>query len=242
MKHTGLSDPALQLCRRSMHHSFLQEGRSVLDLEVQLPEAPGALFLNQYYRRFCRCLFRYCAERLIPVLPEDAQPLQLILEYRIRLLTASLLSLTLELHRRDLSTRPAAQFASVWSRESGMLLTLRSFFPGCPFYRRRVNEWLRREALARLDSGYCLYDPAQAERAGRLFRAQNFYAAEKGLVQFFPALTLGSAAEGIPEFCLPWNSLSMGKLRLPHLPEDSGNAILWHEQVTGAAGTLPHDR
>ena len=214
MKLKGLADPELRLQTKPLSRSFLREGRTVLDLEAALPEAAGAAPINVYYRRLYRKLTDYCEKELVPALPEGLPPLKLSLEYRVRLLTPALLSLTLELRRLEGRSMPAARFAAVWSRNSGAPLPLRTFFPGSFGYRRRLRDWLRREALERLRSGYYLYDPQQAERAGRLFSPRHFYASEKGLVLFFPPLTLGSAAEGIPEFCLPWDAAG------PHLPEN----------------------
>ena len=214
MKLNGLADPELRLQTKPLSRSFLREGRAVLDLEAALPEAAGAAPMNAYYRRLYRKLTDYCERELVQALPGDLPPLKLSLEYNVRLLTPVLLSLTLELRRRDGRSMPAARFGAVWSRKSGAPLPLRAFFPGSPGYRRRLREWLRREALERLRSGYCLYDPQQAERAGRLYSPRHFYAAEKGLVLFFPPLTLGGAAEGIPEFCLPWDAAG------PQLPEN----------------------
>ena len=205
MKLNGLSSPELTLRTRHTSRSFLREGRNVLSLEAGLPEVSGAAPMNAYYRRLFRRLADYCEGELLPELPEDQPPLLLKLDYRVTLLTPELLSLSLELHRRDGRPMPAARFAAVWSRSSGVPLPLRAFFPQPLGFRRQLREWLRGEALGRLRSGYCLYDPEQAERAGKLFFPRNFYAAEKGLVLFFPPLTLGSAAEGIPEFCLPWD-------------------------------------
>lgn len=193
------------LMTRKLCRSYLREGKAVLDLEAEIPELKGAVLLNAYYGRFFRQLAGYCAEELVPDLPEREQPLKLSLCCQVRLNTPSLLSLTLELLRRDGRTMPAARFGTVWSRSAGVPIPLRAFFPKPMGLHRRLREWIRSQALERLNSGYCLYDPQQADRAGRLFSPRNFYAAEKGLVLFFPPLTLGSAAEGIPEFLLPWD-------------------------------------
>lgn len=205
MKLNGLGLPDLRLMTRHTSRSFLREGRNVLSLEAELPEVNGASPMNAYYRRLFRQLAGFCDRELIPALPKEQPPLRLHLDYRVTLLTPELLSLSLELHRQEVRPIPAARFAAVWSRSSGVPLPLRAFFPNPLGTRRKLREWLREEALGRLRSGYCLYDPEQAERAGKLFSPRNFYAAEKGLVLFFPPLTLGSAAEGIPEFCLPWD-------------------------------------
>ena len=190
---------------RKLSRCFLRGGKAVVDLKAQLPEIRGAVLLNAYYERFFRQLTEYCAKRLVPELPEREQPLELELTYQIRLITPSLLSLTLELIRRDGRTIPAARFGAVWSRSAGIPLSLRSFFPKPAGYRHRLRAWIRTQALERLRSGRCLYDPGQAVQADRLFSPRDFYAAEKGLVLFFPPLTLGSAAEGIPEFLLTWD-------------------------------------
>ncbi len=214
MKRSGLGAQELSLQTRHASRSFLREGRNVLSLEAELPEVSGAAPMNAYYRRLYHKLAEFCDRELIPALPEDQPPLRLCLEYRVTLLTQELLSLSMELQRRDERSLPAARFAAVWSRSSGVPLPLRAFFPRPLGSRRKLREWLRAEALERLRSGYCLYDPEQAERAGRLFFPRNFYASEKGLVLFFPPLTLGCAAEGIPEFCLPWDEAG------PRIPQN----------------------
>lgn len=214
MKLNGLADPELCLRRKTLNRSFLREGRTVVSLEAELPEADGAAPLNAYYRRLYRKLTDYCASQLVPALPEDRPPLELELDCRVPLLTPGYLSLSLELRRRDLPALPAARFGAVWSRVSGVPLPLRSFFPHPLRYRKKLGQWLRNQAMERLRSGYCLYDPRMAERADRLYSPDHFYADEKGLILFFPPLTLGSAAEGIPEFCLPWDEAG------PRLPEN----------------------
>lgn len=198
-------DESVFLMTRKLRRSYLREGKAVLDLEAEIPERKGAVLLNAYYGRLFRQLAGYCAEELVPDLPDRAQPLKLSLAYQVRLITPSLLSLTLDLVRRDDRAMPAARFGTVWSRSAGVPIPLRAFFPKPMGLHRRLREWIRAQALERLDSGYCLYDPQQADRAGKLFSPHNFYAAERGLVLFFPPLTLGSAAEGIPEFLLPWD-------------------------------------
>ena len=214
MKLNGLADPELELTAKRESRSFQREGKTVLSLEAELPEAAGAAYLNAYYRRIYRQLTLYCERELVPALEPQLPPMKLGLEYRVRLLTPALLSLTMELRRRGARPITAARFGAVWNRADGMPLPLRAFFPRPFGYRHRLSLWLRGEALERLRSGWCLYDPRQAERAGRLFSPEHFYAAEKGLVLFFPPLTLGSAAEGIPEFCLPWDDAG------PRLPEN----------------------
>ena len=198
---------------RKLCRSFLRDGNPVLDLDARLPEIKGAVCLNAYYRRLYRKLAAYCANKLAQDLPIRKQPLKLDLEYRVRLITPGLLSITLELIRRDGRAMPAARFGAVWSRSTGTPLMLRDFFPKTIGFRRRLRERIRSEALERLSSGFCLYDPRQADRAGRLFSPQDFFAVEQGLVLFFPPLTLGSASEGIPEFLLPWEPAG------PMLPE-----------------------
>ena len=193
------------LSSRRICRSFLRDGNTVLDLDARLPEIKGAVLMNAYYNRLFRQLAGFCAEELVPDLPARDIPLKLDLEYQVRLMTPGILSLTLELFRRDGRSIPAARFGAVWSRTAGVPLPLRAFFPKVVGLRRRLRGWIRSEALERLRSGFCLYDPRQAERAGSLFSPQNYYAAERGLVLFFPPFTLGSASEGIPEFLLPWD-------------------------------------
>ena len=212
MKETNDEDPVLMT--RKISRSFLHDGQAVLNLDARLPEIKGAVFLNSYYKRLFRQLAGYCAHELAPDLPVREHPLKLDLEYRVRLMTPGLLSLTLELIRRDGKPMPAARFGAVWSRSAGVMLPLRAFFPKKVGLRRRLQNRIRSEALERLSSGFCLYDPRQAERAGKLYSPQHFYASERGLVLFFPPLTLGSAAEGIPEFLLPWDPAG------PLLPEN----------------------
>ena len=193
------------LITRKLSRSILRDGKAVLMLEAELPEVRGAVFLNAYYGRLFRHLAGYCADRLVPELPDRAGPLELDLTYRVRLLTPALLSLTLELNRRDGRTMPAARFGAVWSRKTGFPLPMQAFFPKIHGFRRMIRQWVRTEALDRLSSGFCLFDPLQTEHADRLYSLQHFYASEQGLVLYFPPLTLGSAAEGIPEFLMPWD-------------------------------------
>ena len=193
------------LSTRRICRSFLRDGNTMLDLDARLPEIKGAAWMNAYYSRLFRRLAGFCAEELVPELPSRDHPLKLDLEYQLRLMTPGILSLTLELFRRDGRSIPAARFGAVWSRTAGFPLPLRAFFPKTSGLRRCLRSWLRAEALERLRSGFCLYDPRQAERAGILFSPQNYYASEQGIVLFFPPLTLGSPSEGIPEFLLPWD-------------------------------------
>ena len=199
---------------RRIRRSFLRDGNTVLDLDARLPEIKGAVLMNAYYNRLLRRLAGFCAEELVPDLPTRDHPLKLDLEYQVRLMTPWILSLTLELFRRDGRSIPAARFGAVWSRTTGVPLPLRAFFPKAAGLRRRLRNWIRSEALDRLHSGFCLYDPRQAKQAGSLFSPQNFYASDRGLVLFLPPLTLGSASEGIPEFLLPWDPAG------PRLPEN----------------------
>ena len=189
---------------RRLSRSFLRDGKAVLVLDGTLPEIRGSVCLNAYYGRLFRQLAGYCAEELVPELPELEEPIMLDLTYQVRLVTPVLMSLTLDLVRRDGRAMPAARFGTVWSRKTGFPLPIQAFFPKASGLRRRIRQWVRSEALERLGSGFCLYDPMQAEQADRLYSLQHFYAAERGLVLYFPPLTLGGAAEGIPEFLMPW--------------------------------------
>ena len=210
----GMNGEGDVLSSRRICRTFLREGNTVLELNARLPEINGAAMMNAYYNRLFRRLAGFCAEELVPDLPTRDHPLKLDLEYQVRLMTPWILSLTLELFRRDGRSIPAARFGAVWSRTTGVPLPLRAFFPKATGLRRRLRNWIRSEALDRLHSGYCLYDPRQAEQAGSLFSPQNFYASDRGLVLFLPPLTLGSASEGIPEFLLPWDPAG------PRLPEN----------------------
>ena len=125
MKETNDEDPVLMT--RKISRSFLHDGQAVLNLDARLPEIKGAVFLNSYYKRLFRQLAGYCAHELAPDLPVREHPLKLDLEYRVRLMTPGLLSLTLELIRRDGRPMPAARFGAVWSRSAGVMLPLRAF-------------------------------------------------------------------------------------------------------------------
>lgn len=193
------------LSTRKLCRSYQRDGATILNLDAELPMCRESSLLNAYYGRLFRRLSGFCAEKLLPMLPNPEQPLKLSLTYRIRLVTPALLSLTLELTRQDKHTMPAARFGQVWSRSSWVPFSLQAFFPKAAGLRRQIRDRLRSEALERLRSGYCLYDPLMAEQAGQLYSIHDFYAAESGLVLFFQPLILGSAAEGIPEFLLPWD-------------------------------------
>ena len=212
MKETN--DEEEIITTRRIRRSFLRDGNTVLDLDARLPEIKGAVLMNAYYNRLFRQLAGFCAEELVPDLPTQDHPLKLDLEYQVRLMTPGILSLTLELFRRNGRSIPAARFGTVWSRSAGVPLPLRAFFPKVVGLRRRLRGWIRSEALERLRSGFCLYDPRQAAQAGSLFSPQNFYVSDRGLVLFLPPLTLGSVSEGIPEFLLPWDPAG------PRLPEN----------------------
>lgn len=186
--------------------------RPVLQLTGVLPRFPDRKPLNAYYRRLERQLQDYCLKRLLPLLPEDAPVLTLRIGYETAFSSDRLLSITCDLQRLFRGTEaseavqqpgmPAARFAAVWDLPGGTPLPLKQFLRAGT---GRLRQLLAAEARSRLEAGQALYYPDCGTLARRCFSRDNFYIREDGIVLFYPPLTLGPKAEGIPQFFFPWS-------------------------------------
>ena len=99
-----------------------------------------------------------------------------------------------------------------WDCSTGYPRTLRSFFPS-KFYRwkQELLRIVKTQAAEQLSSGESLLDPDCTAIMERTFDPTQFYLTEKGLNIFYPLYTLGSYAEGIPVFTVPFDMLSISE-------------------------------
>lgn len=213
-----------ELCleQRRLNTVWKRESGPTLQLTGVLPSLQGCSPINAYYRRFQRKLEAYCRRELLPLLPEAGPDLTLVLSYRVHYASGQLLSITCDLHRLQREYDPAAvlppaaaaaRFAAVWDPETSSPVPLTRFLA---VGRCHLLRQLALQARSRLDSGTTLFYPDCAVRIRRCFCSDNFYLREDGLVIFYPPLSLGPRAEGVPQFFFPWTENWL------RAPEESG--------------------
>ena len=194
------------------------EGEPVLSLAMALPvpveEGRADRRIAQCYQRF-GALWRtrwtnVLQPRACAALSEARaasrpfQPWEAELTYHITYEEGGLSSLYLDVTERRGGARPlTVRTADTWERKSGTPLPLSHFLPTSPHWRRLAVEEVQHQALDRLQGGESLFYEDVEERAARHFSPRRFYLTQEGLLLFYPMWSLGSPAEGIPEFYLP---------------------------------------
>ena len=208
MEKTG----ELRIEAQRLNTVWKRENKPVLQLTGSLPRLPGHKRLNAYYRRLEQQLQQYCLKKLLPQLPPENPKLSLLLSFEPRFASQNLLSITCDLQRLFREAEPgesalaagvpAARFAAVWDLGNDTPLPLKHFLAsgkGC------LLRQLAEKAQSRLEGGQALYYPDCALRVRRCFSRDHYFIREDGIVFFYPPLTLGPKAEGIPQFFFPWS-------------------------------------
>ena len=193
------------------------EEEPVLSLRLRRPEPVeddrGARRIGRYYQRLGELwkarwetvLYpRACAA--LAQARESSRPFQpweAGLDYTVTLDGEGLVSLYLDStekgHGRPLTVRSA----ETWDWKTGTPCSLPQFLPKEFHHKRELLSELASQAEDRLQEGESLFFEDVADRIQRHFSPARFYLVPGSLVIFYPMLSLGSAAEGIPTFSLP---------------------------------------
>lgn len=189
----------------------------VLELSLRRPELVDSARrdkrVSRYYARLAQ-LWRARWERVVypracqalAEARENSRPFQpwsASLDYRVTLEDGTLLSLYLDAVERGVGRPVTVRSADTWNRATGTPLPLSAFLPRPLRGRRRLLGELQALAEERLQAGESLFFQDVAQRVQSHFSPQRFYLTPEELVLFFPMLSLGSAAEGIPTFSFP---------------------------------------
>ena len=211
-----------------MEKTWESGGVTVLCAEVTLPRCEErsrrARRFDRYYRQYARAYFQYCAAELFPraaalmrTAMERSAPWECAratLGYRVTLAQGGILSLYTEGREVQLPPRLTLRRAETWDLHTARLLPLADFFPPKAAVKRRLVRAARETAAAQLDAETAAYDPNYRITLRRAFSNRNFYLAADGLHWFYPMYSVAPAAEGIPDFSLPYGEAG------PFLPSE----------------------
>ena len=193
------------------------EEEPVLTLSLRRPEpveeGRAARRIGRYYQRMGELwkarwetvLFPRACEALA-LARENSRPFQpwdASAAYTVTWEDGGLLSLYMDVTEKG-SVRPlTVRSADTWDWKTGIPCSLPRFLPKALHRRRDLVEELRSQAEDRLQEGESLFFQDVGQRVEQHFSPARFYLAPEKLVFFYPMLSLGSAAEGIPTFSIP---------------------------------------
>ncbi len=190
----------------------------LLTVQASLPalEGRGSRRFNRYYQSLADAFVRTCRTRLFP----DAEAL-----YRQALTTAAplpqwhaelrtvftcrtdaLVSLYTDALITGTPHRRLFRRADTWDLRSGLLLSLREFFPPHTPCRRRLLTTAQAQIEREESQGISLYREDWHSRLRTAFHPHRFYLTDDGLCFFYPMYAIAPAAEGIPTFSLPYDA------------------------------------
>lgn len=131
------------------------------------------------------------------------QPWEASLTYVVTLEEDALLSLYEEATERGPSRRGfTLRFADTWDRQTGTPQPLSAFLPNAFHGKKKLLTELQSQTEARLNTGESLLFQDATDRVVQHFSPTRFYLTQNAVALFYPMLSLGSAAEGIPVFLL----------------------------------------
>lgn len=201
--------------KKTMEH----EGEAVLNLSLCLPtpggEGRAARRMERYYQhlgqlwkdRWTSTLYPQAVAALGEARENSRpfQPWQAEVIHCICLDREDLSSLYVDaIERRGAHARPVTvRSAETWDGETGTPITLSSFHPRQPLWKRPMVAEVQHQTEQRLQRGESLFYEDAVARVAKHFSPRRFYLTEEGLALFYPMCSLGSPAEGIPVFFLP---------------------------------------
>ena len=210
----------LQLSDTPLHDERVWEvdGIAVLRAEVTLPrcgeKGRRARRFDRYYRRYARAYLCYCEAELFPRAAEAmcsamerSAPwscARSTLNYTVTFAREGLLSLYTEGREEHLPPRLTIRRAEVWDMRRGLLLPLADFFPPKTAVKRLLVRSAWAQAAEQIGEGSAAYYPNYRAALRRYFSTRSFYLTQEGLHWFYPMYSAAPAAEGIPDFCLPY--------------------------------------
>lgn len=210
----------LHLSGTPLHEERVWEadGIAVLRADVTLPrcgeKGRRARRFDRYYRRYARAYLRYCESELLPRAAEQMrcamecsapwECAQVTLNYTVTLARGGLLSLYTDGREEHLPPRLTIRRAETWDLRRALLLPLTDFFLPKTAVRSLLVRHARETAVEQSAAGTAAYYPNCRAALRRAFSARNFYLAPDGLHWFYPMYSAAFAAEGIPDFALPY--------------------------------------
>lgn len=157
------------------------------------------------YPRACKA-FETASENKVVFTPWHAE-----LDYEVTLFVPPLVSIRLNLVHSTSNPYPfKACFGETWDCSTGYPRTLRSLFPPHEHkWKKQLLDKLKEQATQQLASGESLLDANCTQVMERTFDPTQFYLTQEGLAVFYPLCILGSHAEGIPVFTIPYQTFSL---------------------------------
>lgn len=199
-----------------------QEGEPVLTLSITLPAPEGERRrerrMAEYYIRLAR-LWRsrwtgVLYPRALAALAEARecsrpfQPWEASLTGRCTLDAPEQVSGYVDAtERRGGGRALTVRSGLTWGLRSGAPVGLGEILRSVPHWRRWALDRVQEQALDRLQGGESLYYEDVEDRAAAHFSPRRFYLTGEGVVLFYPMWSLGSPAEGVPTFLLPWEEI-----------------------------------
>lgn len=200
-------EPVLSLTLR--RPDLVEEGRAARRIQRYYSRIEAlwrARWEGTLYRQACQALAAARASS------RPFQPWEASLTYTVTLEEGDLLSLYLEAEERGPSRRGAVlRFADTWDRRTGTPQPLSVFLPRSCRGRKRLLAQLRTQAEARLQTGESLLFQDAPDRVVQHFSPARFYLSGNSVALFYPMLSIGSAAEGIPVFFLERDQIPENK-------------------------------
>ena len=200
--------------------SFCADDLPRLTAQAVLPcrEGKKGGRFNRYYRACADSFHRTCQHELFPRAEaaycralEDAAPIpqwQAQLTTVITLQREHLISLRSDTRVTGMPQRYAACRGDTWDLRRGLLLSLPDCFPPHASWRRQLLELAAAQIENWETQGIARYHDSWRGTLHKAFHAHRFYLTEEGLCFFFPMSSIAPAAEGIPTFCLPYDTSS----------------------------------
>lgn len=212
----------------TLRREWTVEDIPVLTACITLPEPTGAdtriqRRIRRYYHLQQRAYLRYCEGFLLPRAEAEfraalasSAPLPCFraeLSFSVTYREGTLLSLYTQSAEHTLpGQRLLRRWGDTWDLAVGYPAALPDFFPPRSDWRKALRKHAEAEMRHQEAAGLARYHEDAARLLRKHFNARSFYLTPEGLAFFFPMLTLGPAAEGIPVFTLPFGAAG---LRLP---------------------------
>ena len=207
----------------SAEREWTVDGIPALSAAVSLPEPVMAvgripLRIRRYYQLQCRSFLRYCEKALLP--QAEAEVREALAASRPLPVFRAELSYCITYHEQGLwslytqSRESGNGWGTVllrrgdtWDLTSGYPAALTAFLPRKSGWKRWLLGIAEAEILRREAAGVSRYHEGVRWKLRKYFNPQNFYLTEEGLAFFYPMYAIAPAAEGIPTFLVPWETI-----------------------------------
>lgn len=204
--------------------TFPPDDLPLLTAQLRLPHwaGTGGKRFNRFYHAYSCAFFTYCQSILLPqaqaMLKQAVQGEGTLPEWDIRLDTAvtlqqdGLVSLYTDTIERCGGRPLSLRRSETWDISDGSLLPLKQLFPGGIRWRQRLLQAAAEQIHYQQEQGIARYHPDWKRRLRAAFNPDHFYLTEQGLRLFYQMYAIAPAAERIPVFAFPWDTVQGPRL------------------------------